>query len=168
MALTIRVVDLFVLSLIIFLVIQEYSQKIDAQVLMLQAPLLIKRKFDKIYQFRESLSDTGNFIRESLIGAQSIYARLPYGMDFPGGPSGRCSNGILMIDFIEISHVGISSRSYTTALPAEVMAENKIVDWGTNSSLNVQLDRMSSHSKPPSPLAINYYFVKHFKEINSK
>lgn len=84
MALTIRVVDLFLLSLIIFLVIQEYSQKIDAQVLMLQAPLLIQRKFDKIYQFRESLSDTGNFIRESLIGAQSIYARLPYGMDFQG------------------------------------------------------------------------------------
>nr|XP_016509579.1 PREDICTED: GDSL esterase/lipase At5g03980-like [Nicotiana tabacum] len=43
------------------------------------------------------------------------------------------------------------SRSYTTALPAEVMAENKIVDWGTNSSLNVQLDRMSSHFKTTFP-----------------
>nr|XP_016511140.1 PREDICTED: GDSL esterase/lipase At5g03980-like isoform X2 [Nicotiana tabacum] len=140
MALAIRVLDLLrVLSIISFLVLLHFLQKTDAQVLIPQVPTLMKCKFDKIYQLGDSLSDTGNFIRESLVGAFSPFAKLPYGENFFQNEStGRCSDGLLMIDFIVAG---------ATALPAEIMAEKKISNSLTNSSLNVQLDWMSSHFK---------------------
>nr|XP_009767430.1 PREDICTED: GDSL esterase/lipase At5g03980-like isoform X3 [Nicotiana sylvestris] len=105
MALAIRVLDLLrVLSIISFLVFLHFLQKTDAQVLIPQVPTLMKCKFDKIYQLGDSLSDTGNFIRESLVGAFSPFAKLPYGENFFQNEStGRCSDGLLMIDFIECS-----------------------------------------------------------------
>ncbi|XP_070036745.1 GDSL esterase/lipase At5g03980-like isoform X3 [Nicotiana tomentosiformis] len=99
----------------------------------------MKCKFEKIYQLGNSLSDTGNFIRESLVGAFSPFAKLPYGENFFQNKStGRCSDGLLMIDFIVAG---------ATVLPGEIMAEKKISNSVTNSSLNVQLDWMSSHFK---------------------
>ena len=53
-------------------------------------------KFDAIYQLGDSLSDTGNLIREV---PTSTCARLPYGQNFPNNATGRCSNGMLMIDY---------------------------------------------------------------------
>jgi hypothetical protein len=53
--------------------------------------------FDAIYQLGDSISDTGNFIQEK---PSSVYARFPYGETFFNKPTGRCSNGRLMIDFI--------------------------------------------------------------------
>ncbi|XP_070036826.1 GDSL esterase/lipase At5g45910-like isoform X2 [Nicotiana tomentosiformis] len=105
MALAIRVLDLLrVLSIVSFLVLLQFLQKTDAQVLIPQVPTLMKCKFDKIYQLGDSLSDTGNFIRESLVGAFSPFAKLPYGENFFQNKStGRCSDGLLMIDFIECS-----------------------------------------------------------------
>ncbi|XP_070036820.1 acetylajmalan esterase-like isoform X1 [Nicotiana tomentosiformis] len=104
MALAIRVLDLLrVLSIVSFLVLLQFLQKTDAQVLIPQVPTLMKCKFDKIYQLGDSLSDTGNFIRESLVGAFSPFAKLPYGENFFQNKStGRCSDGLLMIDFIAL------------------------------------------------------------------
>lgn len=53
---------------------------------------------DQIYQLGDSISDVGNLIREGE-GADTPLARLPYGADFPEGPTGRASNGKLMIDY---------------------------------------------------------------------
>lgn len=53
---------------------------------------------DQIYQLGDSISDVGNLIREEE-GADTPFARLPYGADFPEGPTGRASNGKLMIDY---------------------------------------------------------------------
>ncbi|KAL0306228.1 UNVERIFIED_CONTAM: Acetylajmalan esterase [Sesamum radiatum] len=57
-------------------------------------------KFDQIYQLGDSISDTGNLIREVPIGAATAFARLPYGETFFKKATGRCSNGLLMIDYI--------------------------------------------------------------------
>ncbi|KAJ8529493.1 hypothetical protein K7X08_036328 [Anisodus acutangulus] len=157
---TLRLVDGLVLSLVIFVVLQ---QKGDAQqVLNLKKLGLMKCRFDKIYQFGDSISDTGNCIRESICGAHSSCTRLPYGMDFFDKATGRCSNGMLIIDFIALgsglpllSPYKDQSANFrnganfavagATALSAEVLAEKKIAMSFTNSSLSVQLDWMSSH-----------------------
>ncbi|KAF9620812.1 hypothetical protein IFM89_014749 [Coptis chinensis] len=56
-------------------------------------------KYDGIFQFGDSISDTGNQIREAA-GSRSPCAHNPYGQKLIGEPTGRCSNGRLMIDFI--------------------------------------------------------------------
>ena len=53
--------------------------------------------FDAIYQLGDSISDTGNLIRENPVFPCS---RLPYGETFFKKATGRCSNGLLMIDYI--------------------------------------------------------------------
>ena len=55
--------------------------------------------FDQIYQLGDSISDTGNLIRETPIGALTPFAKLPYGETFFNNATGRCSNGLLMIDY---------------------------------------------------------------------
>ncbi|KAL0407027.1 UNVERIFIED_CONTAM: Acetylajmalan esterase [Sesamum latifolium] len=56
--------------------------------------------FDQIYQLGDSISDTGNLIREFPVGSSTPFARLPYGETFFKNATGRCSNGLLMIDYI--------------------------------------------------------------------
>ncbi|XP_059313132.1 GDSL esterase/lipase At5g03980-like [Lycium ferocissimum] len=157
MALAIRVV-----LLIISLVVLDQHKGDAQELLKLQKPGLMKCKFNKIYQLGDSLSDTGNCIRESHCGANSACTRLPYGMNFFQKATGRCSNGMLIIDFIALEsglpllnpyklrsakfrHGANFAVAGATALPAEIMAEKKIINSATNSSLNVQLDWMSSH-----------------------
>nr|GMD53635.1 acetylajmalan esterase-like [Ipomoea batatas]GMD58482.1 acetylajmalan esterase-like [Ipomoea batatas]GME20286.1 acetylajmalan esterase-like [Ipomoea batatas]GME21298.1 acetylajmalan esterase-like [Ipomoea batatas] len=55
--------------------------------------------FKYIYQFGDSLADTGNLIR--IPGALSTFHadRLPYGQSFFHRPTGRYSNGRLIIDY---------------------------------------------------------------------
>ncbi|XP_068658165.1 acetylajmalan esterase-like [Aristolochia californica] len=55
--------------------------------------------FDAIYCLGDSIADTGNLIREGL-GPFGAINRLPYGETYFGRPTGRCSDGRLMIDFI--------------------------------------------------------------------
>ncbi|XP_016477709.2 GDSL esterase/lipase At5g03980-like [Nicotiana tabacum] len=171
MALTVRVVhDLLVISFMFsFIVLQ---QKSSAQSLRtLQNPRLTKCGFDKIYQLGDSLADTGNCIRESICGARTACARLPYGMNFfQKKTTGRCSNGMLIIDFIALGSglpllnpYKLKSANFrhgvnfavagATALSAEVMAKKKIVNAATNSSLSVQLAWMSSHFKTYTDVA---------------
>ncbi|KAE9458962.1 hypothetical protein C3L33_09122, partial [Rhododendron williamsianum] len=123
---------------------------------------LKKCNFLKIYQFGDSISDTGNLIRQKPIGAATVYARLPYGETFFKHPTGRCSNGRLMIDFI--AHAsglpflspyekkdgdfkqGVNfAVAGATALPTEVLAKMNIANPDTNSSLKVQLDWLSGY-----------------------
>lgn len=56
-------------------------------------------KFSRIYNLGDSISDTGNLIREPS-GALTPFARLPYGETYFKQPTGRCSDGMIMIDFI--------------------------------------------------------------------
>ncbi|KAL0362946.1 UNVERIFIED_CONTAM: Acetylajmalan esterase [Sesamum calycinum] len=120
-------------------------------------------KFDQIYQLGDSISDTGNLIREVPIGAATAFARLPYGETFFKKATGRCSNGLLMIDYIamdaglpflppyknldaaDFEHGVNFAVAGSTALPSQVLAAQHIFSPVTNSSLNVQLEWMFTH-----------------------
>ncbi|KAF7139277.1 hypothetical protein RHSIM_Rhsim07G0189400 [Rhododendron simsii] len=123
---------------------------------------LVTCHFDKIYQFGDSISDTGNLIRQKPVGAATAFARLPYGETFFKHATGRCSNGRLMIDFIaqasglpflnpylekdaDFRHGVNFAVAGATALTAKALAKKSIIDNLTNSSLKVQLDWMSKH-----------------------
>ena len=64
------------------------------------SPLLSACRFDQVYQLGDSISDTGNLIRKSPLGAALPFARNPYGQTFSHHKAtGRCSDGLLMIDY---------------------------------------------------------------------
>ncbi|XP_074379868.1 acetylajmalan esterase-like [Apium graveolens] len=126
-------------------------------------PLALFRncKFDKIFQFGDSLSDTGNLVRERPF---DVSGRLPYGQSFFNRPTGRYSNGLIMIDYIASAaglpllnpyeQVGANFRhginfavAGATALPVKTLASKDIhaVPTPTSSSLDVQLRRMSDY-----------------------
>ncbi|KAJ8761073.1 hypothetical protein K2173_000752 [Erythroxylum novogranatense] len=115
-------------------------------------------KYDSMFNFGDSLSDTGNFL---LSGALSfpVIAKLPYGQTFFRHATGRCSDGRLVIDFIaEASglpylppYLALGKRRYfqhgvnfavagATALDSKFFYDQKIgsILW-TNHSLSVQL-----------------------------
>ncbi|XP_049407221.1 acetylajmalan esterase-like [Solanum stenotomum] len=159
MALTIRV--LILLIIMGFVVLQ---QKGDAQKHKKTEGLLMNCRFDKIYQLGNSISDTGNCLRESLCGTHSSCRRFPYGINFFHNVTGRCSDGMLMIDFIaresglpflnpfkdrnaDFSHGVNFAVAGATALSVESLAEKNIAVSFTNSTLSVQLHWMSSHFK---------------------
>ncbi|XP_051128511.1 GDSL esterase/lipase At5g03980-like [Andrographis paniculata] len=101
-------------------------------------------------------------IRTAPGGAATAYARLPYGQTFFQNPTGRCSDGLLMIDYIAIAaglpllppykNTGADltrgvnfAVAGATALPAGALAARGIVSPATAASLSVQLDWMSSY-----------------------
>ncbi|KAM7481945.1 hypothetical protein LguiB_006528 [Lonicera macranthoides] len=117
--------------------------------------------FDQIYQLGDSLSDTGNLILEP-IGGVTPFGSLPYGESFFENATGRCSNGMLMIDYIALAsglpllnpykkvnadfrHGANFAVAGATALPVGLLANRNILSSITNSSLNVQLDWMSTY-----------------------
>ncbi|XP_072950306.1 GDSL esterase/lipase At5g03980-like [Typha angustifolia] len=51
-----------------------------------------------IYSFGDSIADTGNLLREGPIGFFSGIGKFPYGETYKKS-TGRCSDGLLMIDF---------------------------------------------------------------------
>ncbi|KAF9589778.1 hypothetical protein IFM89_028713 [Coptis chinensis] len=117
--------------------------------------------YDGIFQFGDSISDTGNQIREPA-GPRSPCAHNPYGQKLIGEPTGRCSNGRLMIDFVAQA-LGLSTPNPylkpgvsfsngvnfavagSTALNTSVLLQNGILSPVTNSSLLVQLDWFLAH-----------------------
>ncbi|KAL3832901.1 hypothetical protein ACJIZ3_007637 [Penstemon smallii] len=123
---------------------------------------LKKCKFDQLYQLGDAFSDTGNYIRESSAGSASVFTRLPYGETFFKKPTGRCSNGLLIIDYIAIA-AGLpfvdpykNTKSYfkkgsnyatagATALPTGMLSSKNISSPLTTTSLDVQLDYMFTH-----------------------
>ncbi|CDP19870.1 unnamed protein product [Coffea canephora] len=65
------------------------------------SPLLSACRFDQVYQLGDSISDTGNLIRESPFGVALPLARNPYGQTFSHPKAtARCFNGLIMIDYI--------------------------------------------------------------------
>ena len=54
--------------------------------------------YTAIFSFGDSLADTGNFL---ISGPRAFpfVARLPYGLTYFGHPTGRCSDGRMIIDF---------------------------------------------------------------------
>ncbi|XP_031259323.1 acetylajmalan esterase-like [Pistacia vera] len=122
--------------------------------------LLEKCGINTIYQLGDSISDTGNLIREK---PQIACSRLPYGQYFFRNATGRCSDGLLIIDFFTISaalpflepylnpnpHTRDSGLNFAvagaTALPAHILAEKSVSSPVTNSSLDKQLDWMFTY-----------------------
>ncbi|XP_022158415.1 GDSL esterase/lipase At5g03980-like [Momordica charantia] len=115
--------------------------------------------FHAIYQLGDSISDTGNLIRENL---NTTFSRLPYGETFFHGATGRCSNGLLMLDYFALTarlplvnpylnrdaltNHGVNfAVAGSTALSSEALLRNKIFSPVTNSSLDHQLGWMHSH-----------------------
>ncbi|CAL1407496.1 unnamed protein product [Linum trigynum] len=119
--------------------------------------------FDAIYQLGDSFSDTGNLIQQH---PESWFGRLPYGESFliKKRPTGRCSDGLLIVDYLAIS-AGIPlldpyldpnsnmgrgrgvnfAVAGSTALPLDVLSEKGISPLLTNTTLSDQLDWMFTH-----------------------
>ncbi|XP_047051205.1 GDSL esterase/lipase At5g45910-like [Lolium rigidum] len=64
-----------------------------------------KKSYAAIFSFGDSLSDAGNLIVNGTPKALTT-ARAPYGMTFFGRPTGRCSNGRVVVDFLA-EHFGL-------------------------------------------------------------
>ncbi|KAL1824395.1 hypothetical protein ACET3Z_011173 [Daucus carota] len=115
--------------------------------------------FDKIFQFGDSISDTGNFLVENPLDRSG---RLPYGVSNSNTPTGRYCDGLLMIDYVA-SAAGLpllnpyedTNADFTyginfavvgaTALSVETLARKNIFGARTNSTLDVQLSWMSRY-----------------------
>ncbi|KAL8139585.1 hypothetical protein V2J09_005606 [Rumex salicifolius] len=117
---------------------------------------------DTIYQFGDSLSDTGNAIRES--ASSGLCTSFPYGESFFHYVTGRCSDGLVMADYYatafglpflnpyldgnaNFSNGADFSVSGASALNVEVLESLDIAAGGTNSSLAVQLRWFETHLK---------------------
>ncbi|KAL5723661.1 acetylajmaline esterase [Ranunculus cassubicifolius] len=127
-------------------------------------------KYNAIYQFGDSISDTGNLVRELPIGPLTPFNFLPYGETYFNKSTGRCSNGKLMIDFIAEalgvpllepylavkyitnnpnSHCGVNfAVAGATALDTGELLEQKIISPLTGSSLSVQLKWFDNYLSP--------------------
>ncbi|KAJ6737640.1 ZINC FINGER FYVE DOMAIN CONTAINING PROTEIN [Salix viminalis] len=123
--------------------------------------VLKKCGFQAIYQLGDSLADSGNLIRENPL---SPYASFPYGLKL-SKPTGRCSNGLLMIDYIarsaklpyldaylnpaRIFYRGCGGVNFavagSTALPVEALLLKNMMNIVTKESLSTQLEWMSTY-----------------------
>jgi phospholipase/lecithinase/hemolysin len=78
------------------------------------------RRYDAIFNFGDSFSDTGNNI---VVYAENSLpnpaAQPPYGMTFFGRPTGRNSNGRLIIDFVG-THSSFLTLLHTLLLIAKI------------------------------------------------
>uniref|UniRef100_A0A804UJC5 GDSL esterase/lipase n=1 Tax=Zea mays TaxID=4577 RepID=A0A804UJC5_MAIZE len=82
-----------------------------------------KKSYTAIFSFGDSLSDAGNLIVNGTPKALTT-ARPPYGMTFFRKPTGRCSNGRLVVDFLA-EHFGLP-------LPPPSQAKGKDFKKGAN------------------------------------
>lgn len=57
------------------------------------------QQYEAVFNFGDSLSDTGNFLLSGAL-AFPVIAKLPYGETFFRHATGRCSDGRLVVDFI--------------------------------------------------------------------
>ncbi|XP_074272900.1 GDSL esterase/lipase At5g03980-like [Silene latifolia] len=115
---------------------------------------------DYLFQFGDSISDTGNLVIESPVQAHNFGA-YPYGMTMHN-PTGRCSDGLLMIDQFakffdkpllnpylakgdDFSQGVNFAVAGSTALDSDTLHSKGIISPVTTSSLNVQLDWFKTH-----------------------
>ncbi|KAF8653351.1 hypothetical protein HU200_062323 [Digitaria exilis] len=125
-----------------------------------------------IHNLGDSLSDTGNLLREGTTGMLQYTTGPPYGSAI-GGATGRCSDGYLMIDFLakdlnmpllnpyldkgaDFTHGVNFAVAGATALDAASLAKRGVAVPHTNTSLAVQLqqfkDFMSANTKSPQEI----------------
>ncbi|CAL4887111.1 unnamed protein product [Urochloa decumbens] len=126
-----------------------------------------------IYNFGDSLSDTGNLLREGdTTGVLQHTTSLPYGSAI-GGATGRCSDGYLMIDYLakdlglpllnpyldkgaDFAHGVNFAVAGATALDAAALARRGVSVLHTNSSLAVQIqqfkDFMTANTRSPQEI----------------
>ncbi|CAO2039540.1 unnamed protein product [Urochloa humidicola] len=125
-----------------------------------------------IYNFGDSLSDTGNLLREGATGMLQHSMGPPYGSAI-GGATGRCSDGHLMIDFLakdlglpllnpllakgaDFTHGVNFAVAGATALDAPALAARGVLVPHTNTSLSVQLqqfnDFMNANTRSPQEI----------------
>ncbi|KAK9689941.1 hypothetical protein RND81_09G092800 [Saponaria officinalis] len=115
---------------------------------------------DYLFQFGDSISDTGNLVIQHPIGAHN-FASFPYGLTIHK-PTGRCSDGFLMIDqfatffgkpFLnpyldtktDFTHGVNFAVAGSTALDTATLQAMGVLSPVTTSSLNVQLDWFRTH-----------------------
>jgi hypothetical protein len=67
--------------------------------LLLLAAAADAGKYNAVFNFGDSLVDAGNLVTEGVPDYLAT-ARPPYGQSYFGYPTGRCSDGRLVIDFI--------------------------------------------------------------------
>jgi phospholipase/lecithinase/hemolysin len=126
-----------------------------------------------IYNFGDSLSDTGNLLREGATTGMLQYTTgPPYGSAI-GSATGRCSDGYLMIDFLakdlglpllnpyldkgaDFTHGVNFAVAGATALDAAALARRGVAVPHTNTSLGVQLqqfkDFMNANTRSPQEM----------------
>ncbi|KAL5575280.1 hypothetical protein UlMin_016979 [Ulmus minor] len=117
------------------------------------------KPYKAIFNFGDSLSDTGNLLLSGALTFPAI-GNLPYGETFFRRPTGRCSDGRLVIDFIAEAfglpylppylslhekgkyYQGVNfAVAGATALDSKFFYQQKIGSLlSTNDSLSVQLD----------------------------
>nr|KYP43293.1 GDSL esterase/lipase At5g45910 family [Cajanus cajan] len=117
------------------------------------------RPYDAIFNFGDSLSDTGNFLHSGAIKFPVI-GKLPYGRTYFKNATGRCSDGRLVIDFIAEAyglpflppylaltkdqniHAGVNfAVAGATALDSNFFIQAGLGKFlWTNDSLSIQLD----------------------------
>ncbi|XP_073002473.1 acetylajmalan esterase-like [Typha latifolia] len=120
---------------------------------------------EAIYSFGDSIADTGNLLKEGVSnGSFSGIANLPYGKTTFGQATGRCSNGLLMIDYITRDldlpllnpyldkqanfDNGVNfAVAGATALDQSFFAQGETLPPFTNSSLGVQLGWFKDYLK---------------------
>ncbi|KAL6626961.1 hypothetical protein ACP70R_030687 [Stipagrostis hirtigluma subsp. patula] len=144
---------LFVLS-VLLLVVEPVSSRSAGR----------RRHYDSIFSFGDSFADTGN--DRVVLPAHSLPdspARLPYGITFFGRPTGRNSDGRLIVDFIaeklglplvppSLAHNGSFRRGANfavagaTALGASFFADlpRGVSQFVLNTSSSVQLQSFAS------------------------
>ncbi|WOH04605.1 hypothetical protein DCAR_0624016 [Daucus carota subsp. sativus] len=143
------------------MIITSFSVICNAQ--MSDPSLILFRncRYDKIFQFGDSLSDTGNIVFENANGPSG---KPPYGFSYFKKPTGRCSNGLLMVDYLamaaglpflspylkreaDFEHgVNFAVASSTAMSIEDLAARNISVSPETvNSSLSVQVDWMANY-----------------------
>ncbi|OEL38696.1 GDSL esterase/lipase [Dichanthelium oligosanthes] len=124
-----------------------------------------------IYNFGDSLSDTGNLLRDGATGMLKYTTGPPYGSAI-GGATGRCSDGYLMIDLAkdlglpllnpyldksaDVAHGVNFAVAGATALDTAALARKGVSIPHTNSSLAVQLQQFKDfmNAKTRSPQEI--------------
>ncbi|OMO65342.1 Lipase, GDSL [Corchorus olitorius] len=76
------------------------NKKIVFSIVLVQIfGLVLSSQYESIFNFGDSLSDTGNFLLSGAL-AFPVIGQLPYGKTFFQHATGRCSDGRLIIDFI--------------------------------------------------------------------
>ncbi|XP_020238694.1 GDSL esterase/lipase At5g45910 isoform X1 [Cajanus cajan] len=123
------------------------------------ASISTSRPYDAIFNFGDSISDTGNFLDSGAIRFPVI-GKFPYGRTYFKHATGRCSDGRLVIDFIAEAyglpflppylaltkdqniHAGVNfAVAGATALDSKFFIKAGLEKFlWTNDSLSIQLD----------------------------